>query len=113
MAHSPLMRIARDRQVAVDLGARARLALDGHLRSLGEQLAGRRLQLAALSPLATLGRGYAIVSTEDGAVVRTADDLSAGDRLAIELADATVDATTTTIRPHRTARDGGGSNTGQ
>jgi exodeoxyribonuclease VII large subunit len=98
MAHSPLTRIARDRQAALDLGARARLALDGHLRSLDEQLAGRQLQLSALSPRATLDRGYAIVSTEAGSVLRTAEDVSAGDRLAIDLADATVDATTTAVR---------------
>ncbi len=101
MAHSPLTRIARDRQAAHDLGARARLAFDGHVRSLADQLAGRKLQLDALSPRATLDRGYAIVTSEGGAVVRSAADVSAGDRLAIELADATVDATTTAV--HRRA----------
>jgi len=98
MAHSPLTRIARDRQAALDQAARGRLALEGHLRSLQEQLAGRRLQLAALSPRATLGRGYSIVTTESGEVVRSAAGVLPGDALAIELADGTVDATATGVR---------------
>jgi len=98
MAHSPLTRIARDRQAAHDQADRARLALDRHLRSLAEQLAGRRLQLAALSPRATLGRGYSIVTTAGGAVVRSAGSVAVGEALAIELADGTVDATTIGVR---------------
>ena len=99
LAHSPLTRIARDRQATVDQLDRARLALERHLRSLAEQLAGRRLQLAALSPRATLNRGYSIVTTADGEVVRSAAGLAVGDGLAIELADGTVDAATTGVRP--------------
>jgi len=98
MAHSPLTRIARDRQATLDQAGRARLALERHLRSLAEQLAGRRLQLAALSPRATLGRGYSIVSEESGEVVREASSVAVGTRLAIELADGTIDATTTDVR---------------
>jgi exodeoxyribonuclease VII large subunit len=98
MAHSPLTRIARDRQAALDQAARARLALVGHLRTLGEQLVGRRLQLAALSPRATLGRGYSIVTTRSGEVIQSAASVGAGDALAIELADGTVDATATGVR---------------
>ena len=98
MAHSPLTRIARDRQATLDQAERARLALERHLRSLAEQLAGRRLQLAALSPRATLDRGYSIVTTTGGEVVRSAGSVAVGDGLAIELADGTVDATTTGVR---------------
>jgi exodeoxyribonuclease VII large subunit len=98
MAHSPLTRIARDRQATLDQTARGRLALEGHLRSLGEQLAGRRLQLAALSPRATLERGYSVVTSGDGTVVRSAADVAAGDALAIELQDGTVDATAAGVR---------------
>ncbi|MCC7371582.1 MAG: exodeoxyribonuclease VII large subunit [Chloroflexi bacterium] len=93
LAHSPLTRIARDRQATLDQADRARLLLEGHLRTLAEQVAGRRLQLAALSPRATLDRGYSIVTTADGSVVRTAAAVSPGDALAIQLADGTLDAT--------------------
>jgi exodeoxyribonuclease VII large subunit len=104
MAHSPLTRIARDRQAMQDQAARGRLALAGHLRTLGEQLAGRRLQLAALSPRATLGRGYSIVTTSSGEVIRSAADVSAGDALAIELTDGTIGATASAVNLERDRR---------
>jgi exodeoxyribonuclease VII large subunit len=98
VAHSPLTRIARDRQATLNQTARGRLALEGHLRTLGEQLGGRRLQLAALSPRATLDRGYSIVTASNGAVVRSAADVTAGDALSIELTDGQIDATATGVR---------------
>ena len=101
MAHSPLTRIARDRQATLDQAARGRLALEGHLRSLGEQLAGRRLQLAALSPRATLDRGYSIVTSGAGDVIRSAADVAVGDALTIELTDGAVDAAATGVRIDR------------
>lgn len=58
---SPAARIGRDRQAIDDLTRRAatRMAHSTALRRA--QLAGAGAQLAALSPLATLGRGYAVV----------------------------------------------------
>lgn len=106
MAHSPLTRIARDRQATLDQAARGKLALDGYVRSLGEQLAGRRLQLAALSPRATLDRGYSIVTDGAGAVVRSAGDVAAGDALSIELPDGTIDATATGVGMERDRTNG-------
>jgi exodeoxyribonuclease VII large subunit len=48
-----------------------------------EALAGR---LAALSPQATLSRGYAIVRTEEG-IVRTSAAVAAGERVDVQLAE--------------------------
>ena len=42
-------------------------------------------KLDALSPLKVLGRGYAIARKADGAVVRSAKDVSSGDRLTLRL----------------------------
>ena len=105
IAHSPLARIARDRQATVDQAARARLALEVQLRSLQEQLAGRRLQLAALSPRATLGRGYSVVTTRQGVVARSVADVSVGDALTVELVDGTVETTTTQVSPSTPSTD--------
>jgi exodeoxyribonuclease VII large subunit len=62
------------------------------LRTLLEREAVRvdhaRVQVRALSPAATLERGYAVVQRADGAVVRHADDVVHGERLRILLADA-------------------------
>jgi exodeoxyribonuclease VII large subunit len=62
--------------------ARAPALLLERARARIEVLAGR---LAALSPAATLGRGYAIVR-HDGTIVRAATALAAGDRVEVELA---------------------------
>jgi len=60
---------------------RARGALSG--------LVGR---LDALSPLATLGRGYAVARDADGHVLRSVADLPTGMRFRLRLADGTVAA---------------------
>lgn len=50
-------------------------------------------RLDSLSPLAVLGRGYALVQREgDGAIVRAPGDVSAGDGLRIRLADGEIEA---------------------
>jgi exodeoxyribonuclease VII large subunit len=54
-----------------------------------EHAAGR---LRALSPRATLERGYAIVRSR-GAVVRATDDVTTGDPIAVEVADGGFGAT--------------------
>jgi exodeoxyribonuclease VII large subunit len=101
LTHSPLTRIARDRQAALDQAARARLAMQVRLSTLAEQLAGRRLQLAALSPRATLDRGYSIVTDAGGNAVRSVGSVAIGDRLTVELPDGTVDAAATDVRHTR------------
>jgi len=54
--------------------------------------------LAALSPFATLERGYAIVRDERGAVVRSADQVDVGDRLAVRLHRGRLDARVEGVR---------------
>ncbi len=47
-------------------------------------------KLDALSPLKVLSRGYSITQNEDGAVVRSVTQLSAGDKIRIRLEDGNV-----------------------
>jgi exodeoxyribonuclease VII large subunit len=71
-----------------------RLLLERRRASLDH--AGARLQ--ALSPLATLGRGYAIVRSRAGAV-RDAALLKPGDVLDVQLASGSLDARVEDVRP--------------
>jgi exodeoxyribonuclease VII large subunit len=75
----------------------ARGRLHGATRRLLEA-AGRRLEaldraLRAVGPQSTLERGYAIVATSDGDLVRSAAVVTAGQRLSVRVADGSFDAT--------------------
>ena len=47
-------------------------------------------KLDALSPLKVLSRGYSITQNEDGAVIRSANQVSAGDKIHIRLEDGKI-----------------------
>jgi exodeoxyribonuclease VII large subunit len=76
-----------------ELATRATVAMATLVASRRAALAERAARLDAMSPLAVLGRGYAVVRTEDGRVVRRRDEVAAGERLHIRLAEGTVAAT--------------------
>jgi len=61
-------------------------------RSRGE-VTSLRASMRALSPLATLERGYAIVQTEEGAVVSEPDTVSAGQAIDTRVKGGTIPAT--------------------
>jgi len=56
------------------------------------QLSGLAGRLEALSPLATLGRGYSVARTQDGRVLRTVGDFDVGLRFLLRVNDGTVAA---------------------
>ncbi len=85
---SPQARVASHRQQVDDLTRRATRALSHSLKLHRSALDGLEARLDALSPLATLERGYAIVRRADsGAVVRSLAQVQAGDALAIRVHD--------------------------
>jgi exodeoxyribonuclease VII large subunit len=92
---SPQARVDAHRQQVDDLSRRAGRTLAHTLALRHSGLTGLQARLIALSPLATLERGYAIVRKEDtGAVVRSIGQVSTGERLAIRVADGEFGAVT-------------------
>jgi len=96
---APTARVAaqhvRFRAAARALLRASRLRSD-HSRSRLATLAAR---LDSLSPLAVLSRGYALVRrARDGAIVRAAADVSPGERLAIRVAEAELEAALEAVR---------------
>jgi exodeoxyribonuclease VII large subunit len=88
-------------QRAADVAAlreRATRSLDQGLRRADDELRHTLARLRALSPAATLERGYAIVQRADGHIVRAADDVKIDDILRIRLAEGELEAT---VREHR------------
>ena len=63
------------------------------------QLSARAGQVDALSPLAVLGRGFAVPRTEDGTIVRDASVLSPGDELRLRFAQGTARASVVEVEP--------------
>ena len=55
-----------------------------------EQFVRLTAKLDAMSPLKVLSRGYSVVRTEDGSVLRRAADARLGDRIQIDLMQGTL-----------------------
>ncbi|MGN6160156.1 MAG: exodeoxyribonuclease VII large subunit [Marmoricola sp.] len=93
------------------VGIGERLAEVAMLRDRGRRMVGHRLdrgqaeleqqiaRVRALSPLATLRRGYAVVSDADGGALSSVDGLEPGATIHVRVADGRITATTDTVNP--------------
>src|SRR3954452_15222089 len=82
-----------------DLRDRSRRVLTHALARAGDDITHQRARARALSPLATLQRGYAVVQAADGSVVASTQQTQVGADLSIRLADGRVLATTSAVEP--------------
>ncbi len=85
--HSPQTRIQNHRQRLDEWLRRAGTGLAHRLSMERARLEGTALRLEALSPLAVLERGYAVVSRPDGEVVRSVSQVKTGDALHVRVSD--------------------------
>lgn len=92
LAQDSLQRLQDRRDKAI------RLRLDRHY----DRLSHSSQTLHVVSPLATLGRGYAITRREsDGAIIRDATEVATGDVINTRLAKGDLTATVTKVHPSR------------
>ena len=84
---APAREVQRRQEAISALAERGRRRLEAMLDRADDGVAHTRARLLALSPAATLGRGYAIVQQADGAVVRAAAQVAPGERLTLRLAE--------------------------
>ncbi|WP_408896703.1 exodeoxyribonuclease VII large subunit [Nocardioides sp. R1-1] len=82
-----------------DWRARIRRQLEWQLDRAADDLDHRRARVRALSPLATLRRGYAVLQDADGHVVTSVHEVATGDALSVRVADGRVHLTATTTEP--------------
>ncbi|MCT2591958.1 exodeoxyribonuclease VII large subunit [Streptomyces sp. N2-109] len=81
-------RAITDRQADVDfLAGRARRTFGHRLDRAEDDLVHTRARVLALSPAATLERGYAVLQRADGAVIRKPSDAEPGRRLRARVAE--------------------------
>jgi exodeoxyribonuclease VII large subunit len=78
---------------------RARRSLRHRLDRAGDDLRHRQERVRALSPAATLERGYAVVQRADGSVLRDPAAAADGEALTLRLAGGALPATAGP-RPH-------------
>jgi len=90
----PELIISTRRDVIKELAARSHRSMSSALALGREEISGLRTQVRTLSPQATLDRGYSVVQTSDGLVVRKASELKSGQRLRLRLAQGEVGAIT-------------------
>ncbi len=96
------------RQEAISaLAERGRRRLEAMLDRDGDGVVHTRARLLALSPAATLRRGYAIVQRADGTVVRSTSQVAAAERLTIRLAEDQLTATVDADQPGQSTAEQG------
>jgi exodeoxyribonuclease VII large subunit len=83
----PVREIERQAEQVDALTQRARQCVASRLARAEDDIAHTRARLLALSPAATLRRGYSIVQKSDSAVVRSAAEVTAGERLSVRFAE--------------------------
>ena len=91
-----MLEVGRRDEVDV-LAERSRRSLRHALDRAADDLEHQRARARAMSPLATLQRGYAVLQDADGHVVTSVTALSPGDPVSARVADGRVQATTTAL----------------
>ncbi|WP_101927056.1 MULTISPECIES: exodeoxyribonuclease VII large subunit [Luteimonas] len=89
-ATAPGRRLQQLRARLEALRPRPQAALARRLQRDALHLRGLARSLEAVSPLATIARGYSILQRDDGRVVRRVGDVAPGDRVDARLADGTL-----------------------
>ncbi len=84
---SPERELDRREEQVLSLAERGRLAMTASIGRQASDVAHIRARLVALSPAATLRRGYAIVQQADSGVVTAATQVSDGDLLTVRFAE--------------------------
>ncbi|MBS3803386.1 MAG: exodeoxyribonuclease VII large subunit [Oleiphilaceae bacterium] len=102
LAQSPARQLTLSQNQLQQLSTRLTQSMRQGLTNRRERLTYNGQTLHVVSPLATLGRGYAIVQTTDIPVVRKARELNPGDSITARLGEGSVDASVTRINPPTT-----------
>ncbi|GAB4581973.1 MAG: exodeoxyribonuclease VII large subunit [Anaerolineales bacterium] len=92
LRQAPRARLLNDRQRLDDLLRRTETTLTYQMSIRRTRLEGLAQKLTALNPLAILERGYAVITTSDGQVIRRVRQVAPGDALTIRVSDGTLPA---------------------
>ncbi|HBI11589.1 MAG TPA: exodeoxyribonuclease VII large subunit [Franconibacter pulveris] len=102
--HTPLPRIHRLQSRLQQHEYRLSQALSLRLGASRERFGTLAAHLEAVSPLATLARGYSVTQAADGKLLKQTRQVQAGDKLTTRLADGIVESQVTAIAPIKKSR---------
>jgi exodeoxyribonuclease VII large subunit len=105
LRHDPRQSIARARERLLALRARLDRSLERMLVSSAFTLNSLNARLHSLSPLAVLDRGYALVLSSDGLLVRSLAKLAPNDAVTTYLADGAFASRVETVTPNTPNRN--------
>ena len=91
----PHLLITSRAEIILALRDRSLRSFGGHLKLAKEELIQIKARVRALSPQATLDRGYSVVQLTNGEIARDANTLKVGDLLRLRLAKGESNATVT------------------
>lgn len=100
----PQARIHRVQTRIQQLEYRLSQVLTARLNSTRQRFGTALAQLEAVSPLATLARGYSVTTATDGKVLKKAKQVKSGDTLTTRLEDGWVESQVTGITPVKPIR---------
>jgi len=89
---SPAQQLKHKQENLAQLGTRLQNSMQQLLGKQREKLLRLSLNLQHLNPNAVLNRGYALVQTRDGAIVRASSQIEAGDAVNIRFAEGSAEA---------------------
>ena len=95
----PRSLVAVARSELLPLAGRLASAMRLRLSRARGDLRGEASRLDNLSPLAVLGRGYAIAALEGGGIIFNAQDVNPGDRVDVRVHAGSFEARVTKVRP--------------
>jgi len=90
--HSPQPRIHRAQNRVQQLEYRLAQLMSARLSATRERFGNAMTHLDAVSPLATLARGYSVTTATDGNVLKQTKQVKAGDVLTTRLVDGWVES---------------------
>jgi exodeoxyribonuclease VII large subunit len=93
------------RSVLASLQHRSAISINTQLSQRREALSALASQLELLNPQRTLERGYAIVTDEQGTIVRTPDQLHADTTLTLTLAEGSARISVNAVQPGKAGSD--------
>jgi exodeoxyribonuclease VII large subunit len=89
----PMVMVTSREEIIDALTSRSLASMRARLTRAYDEITHTAARVRSLSPQATLDRGYSVVQKSDGTIVRSPESLSAGERLALRLAQGVAYAT--------------------